>query len=160
MTRMRIVFLLAGAALLTQAAAAQAPPAGVQNLNLRRAVQAYGSADFTRTLTFARQALRERLTAPDRARAYELLGFVFGATGQPDSCIAAFREMILLDPDRELGRVGPHQRLFQAALSQAGGAPAAGGRCGSWRVRIRPHPLHRTSSARVRPSRSAARPPC
>jgi hypothetical protein len=119
MTRMRIVSLLAGAALLAPAAAAQAAPAPVQNLNLRRAVQAYGSADFTQTLTFARQALRERLTAPDRARAYELLGFVFGATSQPDSCIAAFREMILLDPDRELGRVsGRINGYFQAALSQ------------------------------------------
>jgi hypothetical protein len=91
----------------------------VQNLNLRRAIQAYGSADFTQTLAFTRQAMRERLTAPERARAYELLGFVFGATNQPDSSIAAFREMILLDPDRELGRVsGRINGYFQAALSQ------------------------------------------
>lgn len=116
---MRITALVAAAVLLASAAAAQAAPAAVQNLNLRRAIQAYGSADFTQTLAFTRQALRERLTAPERARAYELLGFVFGATNQPDSCIAAFREMILLDPDRELGRVsGRINGYFQAALSQ------------------------------------------
>jgi hypothetical protein len=120
MSRMRIIAALAGAVLLAPGAAtAQGGTTPVQNLNLRRAVQAYNSADFTQTLTFARQALRERLTAPELARAYELLGFVFGATSQPDSCIAAFREMILLDPDRELGRVsGRINGYFQAALSQ------------------------------------------
>lgn len=117
---MRIITLLTAVALVVpRAAAAQATPAALQNLNLRRAIQAYGSADFTQTLAFTRQAMRERLTAPERARALELLGFVFGATNQPDSSIAAFREMILLDPDRELGRVsGRINGYFQAALSQ------------------------------------------
>jgi hypothetical protein len=117
---MRTTTLLVLAALLLAPAgvAAQAG-AAVQNATLRRAIQAYDNVDFTQAVTLARQALRERLTAPERARAFELLAFVFGGTNQPDSCINAFREMILLDPDRELVR--PSGRIngyFQAALSQ------------------------------------------
>lgn len=118
MRRMRCIGVLLGAALLVPGTAV-AQATGVMNATVRRAERAYESADFNQTLLLARQALRERLTAPERARAYELLGFVFAATSQPDSCISAFREMILLDPDRELGRVsGRVNGYFQAALSQ------------------------------------------
>jgi hypothetical protein len=115
---------IALAALLVPAiAAAQAGGAAgasdIQNAILRRAIRAYEAVDFDQALIVGRQALRERLTAAERARAYELLGFVFAATSQPDSSIGAFREMILLDPDRELGRVsGRINGYFQAALSQ------------------------------------------
>lgn len=117
-------WMFAFAALLVPAmASAQAggAPGGsdIQNAILRRAIRAYEAVDFDQALLVGRQALRERLTAAERARAYELLGFVFAATSQPDSSIAAFREMILLDPDRELGRVsGRVNGYFQAALSQ------------------------------------------
>ncbi len=117
---LRLATVLA-ALVVPAAAAAQAAGGGpgVQNATLRRAIRAYESVDFDQTLLVARQALRERLTAAERARAYELLGFVFAATNQPDSSIGAFREMILLDPDRELGRVsGRINGYFQAALSQ------------------------------------------
>jgi hypothetical protein len=69
----------------------------------------------------ARAALRERLTSAERARAYELLGFAFSATGQPDSAISGFREAILLDPNRQLDprRVSPRiTGYFNAALGQ------------------------------------------
>ena len=117
---MRTTTLIALAMLLIAPAAATAQAgATVQNATLRRAIQAYDNVDFTQAASLARQSLRERLTAPERARAYELLAFVFGGTNQPDSCINAFREMILLDPDRELGRVsGRIGGYFQAALSQ------------------------------------------
>jgi len=111
--------LVLGSVVAAPAALAQAGPAEIQNATLRRAIRAYDNVDFNQALALGRQALRERLTAPERARAYELLGFVHGATSQPDSCIAAFREMILLDPDRELPRAsGRINGYFQAALSQ------------------------------------------
>ena len=117
---MRTSMLVAAILLvLPGVAAGQAGAPAVQNATLRRAIQAYESADFNGALTSARQALRERLSNAERARAYELLAFVHGGTNQPDSAIAAFREMILLDPDRELGRVsGRVNGYFQAALSQ------------------------------------------
>lgn len=109
-----MVFLVAS--LLAPAAVAAQ---GVQSATLRRAIQAYEAVDFRQTIALGRQALRERLTSPERARAYELLGFAFGATNQPDSSIRAFQEMIQLDPDRELGRVSPRLNgYFQAALGQ------------------------------------------
>lgn len=96
-----------------------AAQAATQNATLRRANSAYDNLQFSQALTFARQALGERLTAPERARALEIMAVVFGSTNQPDSAINAFREMIALDPDRELGRVsGRIGGYFQAALSQ------------------------------------------
>ena len=115
-TRMPIAALLL---VFPMAAVGQAGAPGIQNATLRRAIQAYDNADFTQTLTLGRQALRERLNNAERARAFELLGVVHAATGQPDSSIASFKEMILLEPDRELGRVsGRVGGYFQAALSQ------------------------------------------
>jgi len=116
---MRTWTLMVCGALVAPAVMAQADAAAVQNTLLRRAIRAYDNVDFNQALALGRQSLRERLTAAERARAYELLGFVHGATNQPDSCIAAFREMILLDPDRELTRAsGRINGYFQAALSQ------------------------------------------
>lgn len=97
----------------------QAP--GVQNATLRRAISAYESLDFPQVIVLGRAALRERLSAPERARAEELLGFAFSATNQPDSAISAFKEAILLDPDRQLDprRVSPRiTGYFNAALGQ------------------------------------------
>jgi hypothetical protein len=93
----------------------------VHNAILRRAIQAYDSLNFTQVIALGRAALRQRLTSPERARAEELLGFAFSATSQPDSAIAAFKECILLDPDRELDprRVSPRiTGFFNAALGQ------------------------------------------
>ncbi|HMA46930.1 MAG TPA: tetratricopeptide repeat protein [Frankiaceae bacterium] len=93
----------------------------IQSPALRRAVAAYEAVDFAQVIVQARAALRERLTAPERARAEELLGFAFSATNQPDSAIAAFREAIQLDPDRQLDprRISPRiTGYFNAALGQ------------------------------------------
>ncbi len=108
------LLLLGPAALLGQAP-------GVQNATLRRAINAYESLDFPQVIVLGRASLRERLTAPERARAEELLGFAFSATNQPDSAISAFKEAILLDPDRQLDprRVSPRiTGYFNAALGQ------------------------------------------
>ena len=117
----RTVLFALGVLLGPAAAAAQAPPPPVQNATLRRAIQAYENLDFAQVVTVATQALRERLTSAERARAYELLGFAYSATNQPDQAINAFKETILLDPDRELdpGRVSPRiSGYFNAALGQ------------------------------------------
>jgi hypothetical protein len=93
----------------------------VQNVTLRSAIQAYEALDFRQVIVQGRAALRQRLTTQERARAEELLGFAFSATNQPDSAISAFREAILLDPDRQLDprRVSPRiTGYFNAALGQ------------------------------------------
>jgi hypothetical protein len=93
----------------------------VQNATLQRAIRAYEVPDFQQVILLGRAALRERLNAAERARAYELLGFAFSATSQPDSAISAFRDAIQLDPDRQLDprRVSPRiAGYFNAALGQ------------------------------------------
>jgi hypothetical protein len=103
------------------APAAVAAQETVQNATLRQAIQAYEALDFPKVIVQGRAALRQRLTAAERARAEELLGFAFSATSQPDSAISAFREAILLDPDRQLDprRVSPRiTGYFNAALGQ------------------------------------------
>lgn len=100
---------------------AVSPAQVIQSGALRRAVAAYDAVDFPQVIVQARAALRERLTAPERARAEELLGFAFSATNQPDSAIAAFKETIQLDPDRQLDprRISPRiTGYFNAALGQ------------------------------------------
>ena len=103
------------------APAAIAAQETVQNATLQQAIQAYEALDFPKVIVQGRAALRQRLTAAERARAEELLGFAFSATSQPDSAISAFREAILLDPDRQLDarRVSPRiTGYFNAALGQ------------------------------------------
>jgi hypothetical protein len=92
-----------------------------QSAMLQRAIRAYEVPDFQQVIILARTALRERLTAAERARAYELLGFAFSATSQPDSAISAFRDAIQLDPDRQLDPRRTSPRIagyFNAALGQ------------------------------------------
>jgi hypothetical protein len=118
---MRSAFFLVLGVLAGPTVAAQGAQQPVQNATLRRALQAYDNLDFAQVVTVANQALRERLTSPERARAYELLGFAYSATSQPDQAINAFKETILLDPDRELdpSKVSPRiGGYFNAALGQ------------------------------------------
>src|SRR5438876_11742963 len=99
---------------------AQAAPAP-QNATLRAAIQAYENLDFARAITLARRALSERMSGPDQARAYELLGFAYSATDSQVKAVDAFKQTILLDPDRELDprRISPKiTSLFYSALGQ------------------------------------------
>jgi hypothetical protein len=96
---------------------AQAP----QSATLRQALQAYDNLDFARAGALARRALTERMTGPDQARAYELLGFTYSATDSQAKAVDAFKQAILLDPDRQLdaSRISPKiTSLFYSALGQ------------------------------------------
>jgi hypothetical protein len=146
-----VAFVATGATLAAQAA----PPPPVQNATLRRAIQAYDNVEFGQVVPLARAALRERLTTGERARAYELLAFSFAATSQPDSAIVAFRELLQVDPDREIDprRVSPRiLGYFNAALGQVMvvrqlRVDTASFVTGQGAIPIR---YHITSSARVR----------
>ena len=96
---------------------AQAP----QNATLRQALQAYDDLDFARAGALARRALTERMSGPDQARAYELLGFTYSATDSQAKAVDAFKQAILIDPDRQLdaNKVSPKiTSLFYSALGQ------------------------------------------
>ena len=93
----------------------------VQNATLRRAQQAYDNLEYRQVLTLAPAALRERLTGPERARAYELLGFTYGAMDSILKAVDAFKQVVLIDPERQLdpNRVSPKAySAFDVALRQ------------------------------------------
>lgn len=129
----------------------------VQNATLRRAIQAYDNLDFGQAITLAQRSLAERLSGPERARAYELLGFAYSGTDSLLKAVDAFKQVILLDPDRQLdpARISPKvTSSFQLALAQVlvvrhlqvDSAKFVGGQGGGW-VPIR---FTVTSPARVR----------
>src|SRR5881296_242050 len=74
----------------------------VQNATLRRAQQAFDNLDYRQALTVEQAALRERLTGYERARAYELLGFTYSGMDSILRGVDAFKQVILLEPEREL----------------------------------------------------------
>src|SRR5438034_4134081 len=77
MRRSGLLLVLAVGGGLATPLRAQTPP---QNVTLRQALQAYDNVDFARAIALARRALLERMSGPDQARAYELLGFAYSAT--------------------------------------------------------------------------------
>ena len=102
-----------------------APAAGsaqaIQNAALRRAQQAYDNLEYRQVLSLAQAALRERLTGAERARAYELLGFTYGAMDSILKAVDAFKQVVLIDPERQLdpNRVSPKAySAFDVALRQ------------------------------------------
>lgn len=95
--------------------------AAQENQTLVRALAAYESLDYAAAIDGAQQAVRERLTQDERLAAYELLGFVYGALDSTGQAVAAFRELIFLDPNREPDPlvVSPRIRnLYASALGQ------------------------------------------
>src|SRR5882672_2281561 len=74
----------------------------VQNATLRRARQAYDNLDYRQALALGQTAQRERLNGFDRARAYELLALTYSAMDSILKAVSAFKELILLEPEREL----------------------------------------------------------
>jgi hypothetical protein len=109
--------VLAGLSLLL----APGPLAGQQNAEVRRAQAAYQGLEYSEAVLAARQALRGPLSADDRATAYELLGFSYGALDSTRQAVDAFRQLIFLAPDREpdVERVSPRiTSLYASALGQ------------------------------------------
>lgn len=112
-----VALALLGARLAPVTGAAQTAP----NATLRSAQLAYDNLEYRQALSLARGALRERLTGAERARAYELLGFTYGAMDSILKAVDAFKEVVLIDPERQLdpNRVSPKAySAFAVALGQ------------------------------------------
>ena len=93
----------------------------VQNATLRRARQAFDNLDYRQALTAGQASLRERLTGFERARAYELLGFTYSGMDSILKAVDAFKQVVLIEPERELdpNRTSPKAlSAFQVALTQ------------------------------------------
>jgi hypothetical protein len=114
---MRHPLLLVALLLIPAALGAQT----IQNATLRRAQQAYDNLDYRQALVLGQAAQRERLNGFDRARAYELLAFTYSAMDSILKAVGAFKEVVLLEPERELdpNRTSPKVlSAFQVALTQ------------------------------------------
>src|SRR5712664_135349 len=109
--------LLAISLLCPPAIAAQA----IQNVTLRRAQQAFDNLDYRQALSLGQASLRERLTGFERARAYELLGFTYSGMDSILKGVDAFKQVILLEPERDLDPTKTSSKAlsaFQVALTQ------------------------------------------
>ena len=93
----------------------------IQNATLRRAQQAFDNLEYRQALAAAQASLRERLTGYERARAYELLGFTYSGMDSILKAVDAFKQVVLLEPERQLDptRTSPKAlSAFQVALTQ------------------------------------------
>src|SRR5438309_2233716 len=93
----------------------------IQNPTLRRAQQAFDNLDYRQALSAGQAALRERLTGFERARDYELLGFTYSGMDSILKAVDAFKQVVLLEPERTLdpNRTSPKAlSAFQVALTQ------------------------------------------
>ncbi|HZI22369.1 MAG TPA: hypothetical protein VFD76_07615 [Gemmatimonadales bacterium] len=94
---------------------------GAPNATLRRAQLAYDNLEYRHVVSLAQAALRERLSGAERARAYELLGFTYGAMDSILKAVDAFKQLVVIDPERQLdpNRVSPKAySAFDVALRQ------------------------------------------
>ena len=88
--------------LLTLLLALQTPEAAAQeNGALRRGREAYGALDYRTAIASVRRALGQQLTASEVVESYELLGFMYSALDSNTQAVDAFRNLIILDPERE-----------------------------------------------------------
>ena len=113
----RITWLLLLAVLPPAALVAQT----VQNATLRRAQQAFDNLEYRQALSLGQASLRERLSGYERARAYELLGFTYSGMDSILKAVDAFKQVVLLEPERDLdpNRTSPKAlSAFQVALTQ------------------------------------------
>ena len=117
----RIATLAIAVALSIPLGAAGSPVAAQGSATLRRAGQAYGNLAYSEAVTLARQASRERLSSDDQAQAYELLGFAYASLDSTRLATEAFKQTLLLNPDRALdaAKVSPKiTSAFALALAQ------------------------------------------
>ena len=100
---------------------AAAPLAAQQNATVARARQAMDQLDFSGAVFWAKRALTERLGRDDRVRAYQVLGYSYGALDSARQAVEAFRQLIFLAPDSEpsVEKVSPRiTSLYASALGQ------------------------------------------
>jgi hypothetical protein len=117
----RLLWLALSAAIGIPLAGVQSSLAGQGSATLRRAGQAYSSLSYSEAITFARQASRERLSSDDQAQAFELLGFAYASLDSTRLATEAFKQVLLLNPDRSLdaAKVSPKiTSAFALALAQ------------------------------------------
>lgn len=94
-----------------------------ENAALVRARQAYEALDYRNAIVSVRRALGQQLTGGELVEAYEMLGFMYGAFGRDsaEQAVESFRNLIILDPDREpdARRVSPTiTQMYASALGQ------------------------------------------
>ena len=100
---------------------AVAPRSAQDGSSLARAEASYRELAYSQAITHARRALGGRLAGPDQARAHELLGFAYAALDSARQSTEAFKQLLFLEPDRELdpARISPKiTSLFALALGQ------------------------------------------
>lgn len=117
----RSILLTLAVTLSIPLTAYRSPLRAQSNPILRRASQAYNNLAFAQAITLARKASRERLGPDDQARAYELLAFSYASLDSTRQATEAFKQVLLLSPDRALdaGRVSPKiTSAFGLALAQ------------------------------------------
>jgi hypothetical protein len=117
----RNVFLGIAIALSLALTAYHSPLTAQDNPTLRRASKAYNNLSYSQAITLARQASRERLVPEDQVRAYELLAFAYASLDSTRKATEAFKQVLLLNPDRSLdaARVSPKiTSAFALALAQ------------------------------------------
>ena len=116
----RRLLLVLGAA-LAMPLTAYSPLTAQDNPTLRRASQAYSNLSYAQAITLARQASRERLSPSDQALYFELLGFSYASLDSTRQSTEAFKQVLMLNPDRGLDatRVSPKiTSAFALALAQ------------------------------------------
>ena len=117
----RSLVLVLGVALAIPFSAYRSELGAQENPTLRRASQAYSDLSYARAIALARQASRERLSPKDQARYYELLGFSYASLDSTRQATEAFKQVLMLNPDRGLDatRVSPKiTSAFALALAQ------------------------------------------
>jgi hypothetical protein len=117
----RFVSLALSAALSFPLVAVPSLLAAQGSATLRRASQAYSNLSYSEAITLARRASRERLSSDDQALAHELLGFAYASLDSTRLATEAFKQALLLNPDRALdaAKVSPKiTSAFALALAQ------------------------------------------
>jgi hypothetical protein len=75
--------------------------AAQENAALVQARQAYEALDYRSAIVSVRRALGQQLAGGELVEAYEMLGFMYAALDSTSQAVEAFRNLIILDPDRE-----------------------------------------------------------
>ena len=95
--------------------------AAQENAALVRARQAYENLDYQAAIQLAKRALSQQLASDELVETYEMLGFMYAALGSQEEAVESFRNLIMLDPDREPDqqRVSPSIiQMYATALGQ------------------------------------------